>query len=519
MRKKQPRIADPKLLALGSTALLLIAFPRFNQSWAAWVALVPWLLFLRRATPRQAFRWSFGIGFGFFLSSMWWMVYLTKFGGGAAAVLGWVALSGALGVYFGLFGMAASVIQRSASHTAQLVLIPSAWVALEYARSHLLSGLGWNLLGYSQSARWHLIQFADVTGVWGVSFLIVLVNVSLVHALRARHVKRAWWRLLAAGMACVAAALWYGEWRVPRASTDDRVRFAVVQGNIPQDEKWDEAHQHTILARYEALTREAAADHPQLIIWPETAVPGYFGLEEAVTQPILRMAKVSATPMLVGAPMGRLERLEWRMTNSAALVNGDGELVQRYDKVHLVPFGEFVPFERQAPWLRTILPAIGEFQPGRDFTVFGLKAREDAGLLPPFSVLICFEDLFPEIGRRFVRQGAKALLVITNDAWFGPTAAAYQHLQASVFRAVEMRVPVVRAANTGWSGCIDPTGWEMGRVHDGSGKELFVSGTHTCDMTLGRADSLYVRFGDWLPWLCWAVALGWLAPSIRRRRT
>ena len=218
------------------------------------------------------------------------------------------------------------------------------------------------------------------------------------------------------------------------------------------------------------------------------------------------------------SPIGSRPRSE-----ATALVSASGALVDRYDKMHLVPLGEFIPFERHAPWLRRILPPIGEFVPGTNYTVFHLGSRlkaqgsreEPASLQPsasslelPFSVLICFEDLFPDLARRFVQRGARLLFVITNDAWFGPTAAAHQHLQASVFRAVELRVPVARAANTGWSGCIDSTGWVVGRVRDEGGRSLFVPGTHTCDLFLGTARSPYVRWGDWFPLLCLVLTGG-----------
>ena len=186
----------------------------------------------------------------------------------------------------------------------------------------------------------------------------------------------------------------------------------------------------------------------------------------------------------------------WRMTNSAALINADGEVAARYDKLRLVLFGEFIPFERQLPWLRRVLPPIGDFVPGTEPTLFRPER------VPPFGVLICFEDTFPDLARTFVRQGATWLATITNDAWFGPTAAAYQHAQASTFRAVELRVPMVRAANTGWSGCIEPPGRWQTSVKDVHGRELFVEGSAVCDVAPRTDGGVYLAFGDWFAWLC-----------------
>ena len=463
------------------------------------MALVPWLLMLRGLKHRAAFWWSWRIGFVFFLGSMWWLIHVT--------LIGWIILCAYLAIYFGLFGWVVAALNSwGKGHVPRSpfpvpLLVPAVWVALEYARSHLLSGLGWNLLGYSQTAWIPLIQMADVTGVWGVSFVVVFVNSVLAMALSKEIVSRTRVRWVVAAAVCVIAVLGYGAWRIPHQA--GRVRVTVAQGNIPQEEKWDEAHQGEILKRYKTLTDAALAMKPDLIVWPETSVPGYLGLDESVTQSMMALADAVKVPLLVGAPMGRLVGAAWQMTNSAVLVDAEGSYSQRYDKLHLVPFGEFIPFESVAPWLRSILPPIGNFIPGHHVTMFAAPAT------PPFSVLICFEDVFPDLARRFVQRGAKMLVVITNDAWFGPTAAAYQHAQASAFRAVELRVPVARAANTGWSGCIDPAGRWIGSVRDAHGAELFVQGMATCDLPLGPAQSVYLRFGDWFAWLSLGVTLIW----------
>ncbi len=511
-------------LALTSAALLVLSFPNFNQPWAAWVALVPWLVRLRRLNLRQAFWWSWAIGFAFFLGSIWWLIHVTA--------LGWLLLCAYLALYFGLFGWFATTVftVHRTPYTVHL-LLPSAWVSLEFLRSHLLTGFGWNLLAYSQTSWLPAIQLAEVAGAWGISFVIVLVNCAVALGCSADVPARDRWRsaLLAAG--CLLATLGYGAWRIPRVVQGQTARVAVVQGNIPQEEKWDEASREGILQQYERLTDAAAATQPHLIVWPETAVPGSLGADEGLTQRVAALAKSTQRPLLVGAPTLRVTTDGVVFFNSAMLVEPSGELAARYDKLHLVPFGEFIPCERLVPWLRRVLPPIGDFIAGQAYTVFQLGSRFEAlgsrqervGLQPrasrlelKFSVLICFEDLFPGLARRFAREGARLLLVITNDAWFGPTAAAYQHAQASALRAVELRVPVVRAANTGWSGCIDPAGRWIGSVHDAHGVELFVPGTHTCDVPLGIATSLYQSFGDWFAVLCLLVAGAWLGVSAWR---
>ncbi len=513
------------LLALSSAVLLALSFPNWNQPWCAWVALVPWLISLQTLSPRQAFGWSYLVGLVFFLGTIWWLVHVT--------LVGLTLLCAYLALFFGVFGWLAHKFTHHPSPITHHLLIPSAWVALEYLRSHLLSGFGWNLLGYSQTPALTAIQVADVTGVWGVSFLLVMVNVAIASYLSQREAHRVI-PMMTLALGCVVASWAYGKARLQQFVPTTPLKIAVVQGNIPQEEKWDEAFQQSIVERYERLTHEAARHHPQLIVWPETSVPGYVGLDAQMTMQIKQLAQSIQTPLLVGAPMGVLRDGTWYLTNSAVLLDAEGAILTRYDKLHLVPFGEFIPLESVFPWLRGVLPPIGNFVPGHEYTVFDVEGHgaRDVGhghelVSPPpaprppprFSVLICFEDIFPGLARQFVNRGAQMLVTITNDAWFGDTAAAYQHAQASAFRAVELRVPMIRAANTGWSGCIDETGRWQASVQNSKGKELFVEGFSVCDVQPSQSHTLYARWGDWFAWLCLVVAFGWLwfQPLVKHR--
>lgn len=502
-------------MALTSASFLILAFPNFHQPWSAWIALVPWFELLRACRARAAWWWSCAIGAVFFLGSMWWLIHVT--------VVGWLILCAYLALYFGVFGwFVHRVVQSPVGDLQRPLLIAAAWVALEYARSHLLSGFGWNLLAYSQTSWHQLIQIAEITGAWGVSFVIVFINVALagwLHAMtqhrpqRRRRTARVKGIItqVAAASGVLLIVLGFGMWRPHHMALGATIRVAVVQGNIPQEQKWHQAYATTILEQYEALSRQAASTALQLIVWPETSVPGYLGADAELTDQLLEVVKRVRVPFLVGAPMMRGNPKEWSSTNSAVLIDAMGRIKGRYDKIHLVPFGEFIPFERWLPWLRAILPPIGDFMRGTEYTVFPLTTVNFARGV---SALICFEDVFPELARRFVRKGAQLLVVITNDAWFGPTAAAYQHAQASTFRAVELRVPVARAANTGWSGCIDATGRWVAGVHDPQGRELFVDGTQTCELRLGTVRTLALQWGDWFALVCVLGVIIWIG---RRR--
>ncbi len=402
---------------------------------------------------------------------MWWV--------GLVTIPGVLLLVLYLALYFAAWSWLAN-------RKKSLFILPAGWVALEYLRAHCFSGLGWNLLAHTQWNFFPVIQIADSTGVWGVSFLIVLVNAALAAAI----IRRRLCKELVVAALIFAAVLGYGAFRMSSQKKLDSVKIAVTQGNIPQREKWDDAFMDAIWKRYKVVVHDAAGQKPDAIILPETALPVYWE-EPRVPERIAEWVRTNKVPMLAGIPTADLQTEQ--VYNSAVWVGADGVEQARYSKIHLVPFGEFMPLRPILGWLKEYFP-IADFSPGRQWTVFSL---------PPisFSVLICFEDLFPELARQFVLRGAQSLLVITNDAWFERSAGSLQHVQASVFRAVENRVCVGRAANTGWSGFIDPVGRRYGAV------KLFKPGVSIQPVWASGVRSIYTRTGDWFPWLCWIVVV------------
>ena len=504
--------------ALSSGLLLLFSYPPFDQGWLAWVALVPWLAALRSAGPRAGFALGTLAGLVFFGGSLWWMAHVT--------VAGTLLLVAYLALFFGAWGLFAQwVIGRDRASGGSLgspIILAAGWALLEYLRAVLLTGFGWNLLAHTQWEWIPLIQVADLAGAYGVSFVVVLVNGFLHRALQVRTASgRAGSLLLAA--AAIAGCLAYGWFRLAPTPLPVTHRVsparsvALLQGNIPQTLKWEESFREEIWQRYEALTLEAAGERPDLIVWPETAVPGFLG-DPSVGERLDRVSRSARIPLLVGVPTE--ERGTGRLFNSALLLDAEGNRVERYDKLHLVPFGEYVPLKPLLGWLNNVVP-IGDFSRGRRFTIFRLKTVPGTGTVPgtegfsvpPFSVLICFEDLFPGLSRRFVREGARTLFVLTNDAWFGHSAASLQHLQASVFRAVECRVPVGRAANSGWTGWVDPFGR---RLPPPAQAERFETATALAPWSPGPGRSPYLRWGDWFVGVC-LLGVGWAFLPSRRR--
>jgi apolipoprotein N-acyltransferase len=303
----------------------------------------------------------------------------------------------------------------------------------------------------------------------------------------------------------------YGAYRLNNAFTGEKLRVAIVQGSIPQAQKWDSNFAGMIMSRYEDLTKKSAEQKPDLVIWPETSIPGFVENEEELASRVKRLVQEIKTPLLAGSPRYEEANGADSYYNSAFLFLKDGSLGGRYDKLHLVPFGEYVPLRGLFFFVHKFAPRpIGDFTAGKDFTIFrislerAIKNEDYSWKLVKkvtFSTLICFEDIFPELARNFAKKGASFLVNITNDGWFGRSAAAYQHAQASVFRAVENRINVLRAANTGLSCFIDQKGRITSRVKE-DGKDLFVSGFVAADVVLSRAKTIYTVYGDIFAYAC-----------------
>jgi apolipoprotein N-acyltransferase len=304
----------------------------------------------------------------------------------------------------------------------------------------------------------------------------------------------------------------YGILRTRPELTATGDKAGVIQGNISRKIKEDPRARDYILQKYRKLTALAALEKPHLIIWPETTIPGYLARDAEIFDFVSRLAAEKNVFILTGAIRRDSEN---RYYNSAMLLSPDGNIVQSYDKLHLVPFGEYVPL-RGSFFLKPIASQVGDFTPGEEFTIFSLPAAE--GPLR-FAVLICFEDIFPHLAGGFVRAGAQFLTVVTNDVWFGDTAAPYQHLQASVFRAVENKIMVLRAANTGVSAFIDPYGRIFKLVPAYRKKKTFVAGYGTADIFIRPVKTLYRIWGDAFVGICGLLNIGGFGLAFLRRRT
>jgi len=496
------------ILCILSAILLILSFPNANFWILAWFGFAPLFFALRNKPKIKAFLLAYLTGVIFWWGIIYWLIYVT--------LPGTIILILYLALYFGLFGLVIKIYELRTTNY-ELLFIPSVWVILEFIRSHLLTGFPWALLGYSQYLNLPVIQIADITGVWGVSFLVMMVNVGLYsvigYLLSVIGAKR---RSPVLILLCLLITLTYGYYKIHRTSNIEHrtpLRVSVIQGNIPQELKWNKSSRDFIMDKYFSLSKEALKDNPRpytqgrgkpdLIIWPEAALPCVLEEEPSYYEGVKDFVKEAKMPLVFGTVTLR-DNLYY---NSALLISEKGELLVRYDKLHLVPFGEYIPLRKAFRFLETVVP-IGDFSRGREYTVFNLPTTYY--LLPTkFSVLICFEDLFPELSRNFVKKGANFLVNITNDAWFKKTSSPYQHLCASVFRAVENRVFLVRAANTGVSGFIAPTGKIVSLVGDKWVENIFISGYKTQEISFTRRGlSFYSCYGDIFIVLCVLFILG-----------
>jgi len=485
------------LLSALSGFLLVLAFPKFNFEMVSWIALIPWLWALNKKSPLQAAYLSLLAGFVFFTGLLYWIyVVLTEYGHlpGPVSVFFLVLLTAYLSLYFSAFGFLLRWAEEKTG-LPETLFAPPLWVSLEYLRGFLFSGFPWGLLGYSQFLTLSMVQISDVTGIYGVSFIIVLVNVSLyrlVAALSRTGIKPVLKELLASGIILAMTGI-YGQWRLAeldrKAQDENPYPVSLIQGNIRQDVKWEPQFQEETLRIYTDLTRQAKSQHPDLIIWPETATPFFFQAVLPYRDRILELSQEMGVPILFGAPAFDRDGPKISYFNSAFLISPEKKILGRYDKIHLVPFGEYAPLAGVLGFTRDIIGAIGDFTPGKGVHNLALPWGK-------FGVLICYEAIFPELTRSFVERGAQFLVNITNDAWFGRTAAPYQHLAMATVRAVENRVYIARAANTGISAVID----SGGRVVQST--DLFTGEILSGRIKISKSRTFYTQFGDLFTYLC-----------------
>ncbi len=508
-------------LASMSGLALAAAFPKVDLSLLAWIAFVPLLYAIEGESPRRVFGLAWLQGFVCYVASVYWIAEtLHNFTSLRIdfAIAPMLLLAGVMA----LFTASAFSIASYTAKTLTLPLVitvPITWTAIEWVRTYFPIGFPWNLLGYTAYRNLELIQFAEFTGVYGVSALIIFAN-AVVYIVALQTASRRTQALsLATLTSLMAAAFLFGSMRIRHLAaqpSSGTIKVAMVQGNIPQSLKWDPKFLESSFKVYLDESNEAAKRGADLIVWPEAAAafffqpedryPAAFAGDAIYRQRLLNLAGQTSDPILFGAPALGVEGGRVGFYNRAYLVSGKGEVRAWYDKIQLGPFGEYVPLRSLfGSIVNRVVSGFGDMFPGRAQTIFSLDGAK-------FGVLICYESIFPYLSRNAVKNGADILVNITNDAWYGQSSAPHQLLAMSAMRAVETKVPLVRVANTGISTVIEPSGQITART------PLFTRGTETEAVNWRPELTFYDRFGDVFAQTAFALTLIGLGLSIVWRR-
>lgn len=498
------------LLLLPAMAGLMLAacFPGAGQGWLAWVAWVPLILYVAQCRDRRRACAGGGlagaIAFGILLR--WIPETLGRYGGLSPA-LAWIAYGLMIALLACYPACVCALIKHLLRrwHAPMLLLFPAAWIVMEYAQTFTpLGGLPWLLAGYTQTRFPAMLQIADIAGIYGVSFLVLSVNAGAAWLVHSR--RRPWsaWAPLLAAAALTAGAWFYGTSALRRwDAVQPRYRVAMLQGNLHYEEPQSvlaEKFQQGYVRMADALPPGAA----DLLLLPESPAPTFFQSDSGYRQSMERLAQRFALGLVLSNINYREADGHMRYFNSAFFLDRRGALTGIYDKMHLVPFGEYIPWERLLFFAETITKDMGSFYPGRDYRIVGMGPH-------PVHAVICFEAAFPQLVRRFAGRGSRLIINLTNDGWYGLSAAPLQHLAIARVRAIENRRYLLRAANSGISAVITPAGTLQG-----------ATGLMQEAVCRGRFDFLaettfYARYGDLLVFLCAIMCAGAIGVGECRR--
>ncbi len=503
-----PNNATRAALAVASGLALGLAFPKFDYGLLAWVALVPLFYVIEGESMRRVFGWAYLQGFASYLVELYWIpIPLHDFADVrmSLAIFPMLLLAGIVAINTALAIWAGEFLARRTRIPAVLTM-PVAWTALEWFRTYVPASFPWNLLGSAAYRNLELIQLAEFTGVYGVSALIVFFNAVVYVVIFRRGVYRVQTVSLSALTAMMIVAVGFGAWRInnlKHAPSAGSFKVAMVQGNIPQSLKWDPKFLPESYGVYQDETAIAAKRGADLIVWPEAAAaflfqpddqyPAELANDAAYRTALLTLARNIGEPVLFGAPALAREDGRLGFYNRAYLVSARGEVDAHYDKIELVPFGEYVPARAILGFfVNKVVQGFGDLVPGKEQTLFNVKGAQ-------LGILICYESIFPDLTRREVKSGADVLVNITNDAWYGESSAPYQVLAMAAMRSVETKVPMVRVANTGISALIEPSGQITERT------PLFTRGTVMANVSWRPVRTVYTIVGDLFAEICFAL--------------
>ena len=506
------------LLAILSGVLLALSFPRFGHPAFAWIALVPLLVALSGwrgrveplpgQPPLRAFLLGLIAGIVYFVGTIYWTGTVVRTFGGLATPVALLAML-LLAAYLALFPAFTALIGArlvSRAGAGALFLVPAAWVATEFSRGYLFGGFPWVPLGNSQVEVLPVAQLASVLGVYGLSALVAYVNASIAYALLTAGRQRV--TAIAAAAAVLVGVSAWGSLRVADGSLTREgtpVRVGLIQGNIAQEDKWNPSEARRIFTTYVAMTRDAVRRGAEFVIWPESSTPFMFEEDAAGGEALRALARETGVPILFGSDQVDRTGGRLRLFNAAFLVSPDGETAAVYRKIHLVPFGEYIPLKEWLYFVSPLVDRLAEFAPGTSMVMLPVGSHL-------VSTAICYEVVFPSLVRDAVRGGSALLTTITNDAWYGQSSAPYQHFALASMRAIEQGRYLARAANTGISGIVDPYGRAVRK------SAIFEQVGLVEDVRLLTSRTIYAGIGDAVAYLAIALTAAALLTVGRGRR-
>ena len=500
--------------------LLAISFPKFGHPAIAWIALVPLLIAVYGQPLPRASALGFTTGVVYFTGTLYWITRVMVMFGDlpwSVAVLVNAALVAYLTLYVVIFTMVMARI-TAANGPGALLAAPLVWVATELGRTHLFTGFPWVLLGYSQVTVLPVAQLASIFGVFGLSALVASVSASFAFVLlpvsvtpggpaRSTGIPRRSFAPLIVTLGFVAMTAVWGGLRMRDRSLltgGEAVRVGLLQGNVAEADRWEDRKAAEVFGRYLDMSRRAVAQGATFVVWPESATPYPFGEDPRATERMRDLARTLKVPILIGTD--QIEQGPPRKYyNAAVLIKSDGSLGGVYRKMHLVPFGEYVPAREVFFFASKIVQAVSDFSAGDTAEVLPV----DGHLV---STSICYEIVYPDLVRRFTAGGSELLTTITNDSWFGATSAPYQHFAQASMRAIENGRYLVRAANTGISGIVDPYGHVLAQSN------LFEPATIVGEARFLRSATIYARTGDVFAYACTLLTAALLVVAMKSVR-
>jgi apolipoprotein N-acyltransferase len=505
------------LLAFLSAILLTLSFPQFDLWLIAWVSLIPLLLALRNASFAFAFILSFLTGVTFLVATEYEFLSIYK-----TAWIDWVYYGIILGSFYGFFGLFYNAIIKK-SRISAVIAAPILWVTLEYLISHIdFLSYPFDLLGYTQSTNLPIIQISSLTGVYGVSFLMVMVNAALSEVIlyflnkkQGKEINKPVTQLNAVFITIllVTSALLYGFWSLLKQPGTDKVTVAVIQPNVVIDEL-NQNLLKEIMEKQAQLTKDATSGiKTNLVAWPEGAIMGFIYNDPKLLNLISALAKESNAYFIVGstrqAKYVHNNIKKKALANSAFLISPKGEVKGQYSKIRLSPFNEYLPYRDFLPWPSRYLKIEDTYVPGTEYKIFDIDGIK-------FGTTICWENSFPDHFRRFVKKGVNFMVNITNEGRLGETML-YKFLSINILRAVENGVSIVRAANTGITCFIDPYGRVSERVQNHQ-KETFIEGYLTMEIPLSYKKTFYTIYGDVFAFICIGISIAMIITAFLMKK-